>query len=112
MKMKKGHGLSPVAAVVDKTKYAADSLGTQGFIEKTLREANSSFGNALHQTEEDLSSLHTKTGKATRIMAAGERVNVHEVITAADKAQKSYDQLVEVRNKIIEAYREMLRKRD
>ena len=112
MKTKKGHGLSPDAAVVDKTRYVAVSLGAQGFVEKTLREANSSFGNALHQTEEDLSSLHTKAGKATRIMAAGEKVNVHEVITAADKAQKSYDQLVEVRNKILEAYREMLRKRD
>jgi flagellar hook-basal body complex protein FliE len=112
MKMKKGRGLSPDAAVVVKAKYNADSLGVQRFVEKALREANSSFGNALHQTEEDLSSLQTKAGKATRIMAAGEKINVHEVITAADKAQKSYDQLVEVRNKIIEAYREMLRKRD
>ncbi len=96
----------------DRTKYTAVSLGTQGYIEKTLREANSSFGNALHQTEEDLSSLQTKAGKAARIMAAGQKVNVNEVITAADKAQKSYDQLVEVRNKMIEAYREMLRKRN
>lgn len=112
MKMKKGHGLSPDAAVADKAKHTAVSLGAQGFVENILREANSSFGHALHQTEEDLSSLQTKAGKATRIMAAGEKVNVREVITAADKAQKSYDQLVEVRNKIIEAYREMLRKRD
>ena len=81
-------------------------------MEQTLKEANSSFGNALQQTEEDLSSLQTQTGKAARTMAAGQKVNVHEVITAADRAQKSYDQLVEIRNKMIEAYREILGKRN
>lgn len=107
MKMKNDPGLIPEAAMLDKKEYVAASLDRKGFIEKTLREANASFGNQLHQAEEDLSSLRSATGKGT----AGQKVNVHDVMAAVDKARNSFGQLVEMRNKMIEAYREILKKR-
>lgn len=107
MKTKNEPGLIPDAAMLDKKQYVAASLDRKGFVEKELRETNSSFGRQLHQAAEDVSSLRTATGKA----AAGEKVNVHDVMAAVDKARNSFGQLVEIRNKMIEAYREILRKR-
>jgi flagellar hook-basal body complex protein FliE len=107
MRTKKGAGLIPEAAMLEKKEYLSVSLDRKGFIEKTLRETNSTFGKSLHQATEDVQFLQTVTGK----MAVGEKVNVHDVIVALDKARNSFDQLVQVRNRMFEAYREILRKR-
>lgn len=107
MKMKNEPGFIPDAAMLDKKENVAGSLDRKGLVEKTLKETNSSFGRQLHQAAEDVRSLQTATGKA----ATGDKVNVHDVMAAADKARVSFGQLVEMRNKMIEAYREIVRKR-
>jgi flagellar hook-basal body complex protein FliE len=111
MKTKKDPGLIPDAAKLDRKGYVTVSLDKKGVVEKTLREANSSFGKSLHQTEEDLNSLHTATGKAAGKIAAGEKANVHDVMAALDKARHSYDRLVEDRDRMMKTLREALRKR-
>ncbi len=100
----------PDAAAFDKKELVAASLDRKGFIEKTLRETNASFGRTLDQAEEDVRSLQSKTGKAAGRMAAGEKANMHDLMAAVEKARHSYERLVEVRNKMMEAYREILRK--
>src|SRR5512140_396942 len=107
MKTKNEPGLIPDAAMLDKKEYVVASLDRQGFIENTLKETNSSFGKQLHQAAEDVRSLRSATGKA----ASGEKVNVHDVMAAADKARDSFGRLAEMRNKMIETYRDILRKR-
>ena len=111
MKTKNEPALIPDAAMLDKKEYVAASLDRKGFIEKTLREANSSFGRQLHQAAEDVTSLQSAAGKAAGRMAVGEKANMHDVMAAVDKARNSFGQLVEIRNKMIDAYREILRKR-
>jgi flagellar hook-basal body complex protein FliE len=111
MKTKKNSRTIPDAAMPDKAEYIPASLDTNSFIERALREANSSFDKTLDQATEDVNYLQTAAGKAARTKAEGKNVNVHDMITALEKARGSYDHLVENRNKMIEAYREILRKR-
>jgi flagellar hook-basal body complex protein FliE len=40
---------------------------------------------------------------------SGEAVDLHEVMIAAEKARTSFDLLMEIRNKTVEAYREIMR---
>jgi flagellar hook-basal body complex protein FliE len=42
-------------------------------------------------------------------MVGGEAVDLHEVMIAVEKARTSFDLLMEIRNKTIEAYREIMR---
>jgi flagellar hook-basal body complex protein FliE len=42
-------------------------------------------------------------------MLAGEDISVHEVMIAAEKAKLSLDLAIQVRNKAIEAYQEIMR---
>jgi flagellar hook-basal body complex protein FliE len=42
-------------------------------------------------------------------MVVGEEVDLHEVMIAVEKAKTSFDLLMEIRNKTIDAYREIMR---
>jgi len=42
-------------------------------------------------------------------MVGGEAVDLHEVMVAVEKAKTSFDLLMEIRNKALDAYREIMR---
>ncbi len=42
-------------------------------------------------------------------MVVGQDVDLHDVMIAVEKAKTSFDLLMEVRNKTIDAYRELMR---
>ena len=111
MKTKKENRLTSGAADLDKTEFIAFFVDRKGFIERTLKEANSSFGKTLNQAAKDVNSLQSETGKAVQRLATGEKVDLRDVMAAVDKAKASFSQLTEVRNKMLEAYREILKLR-
>lgn len=78
-------------------------------INKTLRETNSSFGDTLNQAIADVNSLQSEAGKAVEKMVAGESTDLHDVMIAVEKARTSFDLLMEIRNKTIDVYREIMR---
>jgi flagellar hook-basal body complex protein FliE len=78
-------------------------------INKTLRETNSSFGDTLSQAIADVNSLQAEAGKAVEKMVAGESTDLHDVMIAVEKARTSFDLLMEIRNKTIDVYREIMR---
>ena len=78
-------------------------------IDKTLKDSNTSFGETLQRAITDVNSLQTEAGKAVESMVAGKAVDLHEVMIAVEKAKTSFDLLMEIRNKTIDAYREIMR---
>jgi flagellar hook-basal body complex protein FliE len=78
-------------------------------INKTLKETNTSFGDTLNQAIADVNSLQSEAGKAVGKMVAGETTDLHEVMIAVEKARTSFDLLMEIRNKTIDVYREIMR---
>lgn len=87
----------------------ATSLEKKGFVEKSLRETNVTFGETLNQAVKDVNALQTEAGKAVDKMVVGENVDLHDVMIAVEKAKTSFDLLLEIRNKTIDAYREIMR---
>jgi flagellar hook-basal body complex protein FliE len=78
-------------------------------INKTLKETNASFGDTLNQAVEDVNALQNEAGKAVERMVTGEATDLHEVMIAVEKAKTSFDLLMEIRNKAMDAYREIMR---
>ena len=78
-------------------------------INKTLKETNASFGDTLNQAIADVNGLQQQAGKAVEKMVAGESTDLHEVMIAVEKARTSFDLLMEIRNKTIDVYREIMR---
>jgi flagellar hook-basal body complex protein FliE len=78
-------------------------------IDQTLKETNATFGETLNKAIADVNTLQNEAGKAVDKMVVGEEVDLHEVMIAVEKAKTSFDLLMEIRNKTIDAYREIMR---
>lgn len=84
-------------------------VNKNGLIDKTLKDTQASFGETLQRAITDVNNLQTEAGKAVDKMVIGETVDLHEVMIAVEKARTSFDLLMEIRNKTIDAYREIMR---
>jgi flagellar hook-basal body complex protein FliE len=99
--MKIGQALTLVPNVAQTNKRT--------LIDRTLKETNASFGQTLERAMADVNALQNEAGKAVDKMVVGEAVDLHEVMVAVEKAKTSFDLLMEIRNKALEAYREIMR---
>jgi len=63
------------------------------------------LSNAVHNVDETIKTSNQKVEQ----FIAGETDNVHDVMIAMQRAKMSFDMMVEVRNKAIQAYQEISR---
>jgi flagellar hook-basal body complex protein FliE len=75
----------------------------------TNTENKTSFADALKQSVNQINDSQIKSDKMTEALATGKKVELHDVMITAEKASVSMTLAVEVRNKAIEAYQEMMR---
>jgi len=67
------------------------------------------FADILKQAIDRVNELQKKAEKLTDDFAEGRISNIHEVIIEAEKASLALRLTVEVRNRIVEAYRDIMR---
>ena len=65
------------------------------------------FNSILLKSLEEVNRLQTEADQGVQRLLTGETDNVAEVFAAANKAQIAFDLLMEVRNKLTDAYREI-----
>lgn len=68
-----------------------------------------SFSSVLDNLVKEVDDLHKTAEKTTDKMLTGELEDVHQVVVAMEEAQTSFKLLMEVRNKMVEAYREVMK---
>jgi flagellar hook-basal body complex protein FliE len=71
--------------------------------------SKTSFADSLKQAINQVNQSQIESDKMTEALAAGKNVELHDVMITAQKASVSMTLAVEVRNKAIEAYQEMMR---
>ena len=69
----------------------------------------SSFGEQLHQAIQEVDQLQSRRDDMVQEMVRGEKIEVHEIMTAAEEAQLAFELMLEVRNKLLESYQEIMR---
>jgi flagellar hook-basal body complex protein FliE len=91
----------------------------QGFVqkEKAVRQAaqippqaeriEKSFANTLESSLQKVNDLHAAKTSAVESFASGENQNVHELMISLQKAGLAMNLTSAVRNKVLEAYREL-----
>lgn len=67
------------------------------------------FGQLFKQKLEEVNAAQNKSDKLTNQLVTGEVKDVHEVMIASQKASLSLQLTVQVRNKVVEAYQEVMR---
>lgn len=75
----------------------------------TVTDGQASFKEALFEALNHVNKLQTESSIATEQLAKGEIDNLHDVMIAGQKASIALTATVEVRNKVIEAYQEIMR---
>jgi flagellar hook-basal body complex protein FliE len=72
-------------------------------------ETGASFLETLKGAFGDVNKLQVDADKAARDFSTGEGGNLHDVMIAAEKADIGLRTLTAVRNKVVEAYQEIMR---
>jgi flagellar hook-basal body complex protein FliE len=67
------------------------------------------FGDMLNQGIEELSQLQNKSTELTQRLAAGENVELHDVMIAGQEADVALRMATQLRTLALDAYREVLR---
>ena len=93
-----GVGL-PVPAITPNTAECPPAPGTGG----------KSFGQCLQDAVSDVNDAQLKAADVTARYAAGEPMDVHQVMLASQEASVSLQMAMQVRNKIVDAYQELQR---
>lgn len=77
-------------------------------ISKNVDETVRSFEDTLNDFVKSVNSLQNQANSAIDDMASGRAADVHEVMIAVEKAKVSFDLLLEIRNKMLDAYRQLM----
>jgi len=75
----------------------------------TPHEAQQSFKSWMNNAIADVNKAQVDSAVMTEKMARGENVDLHDVMITAEKASVTLQTTIEVRNKAIEAYQEIMR---
>ncbi len=76
---------------------------------KTKTGSAGAFSDALFKAVAEVNNLHQNADKAILNVQTGHADNFHEAMIALEKADISFRTMMTVRNKLIEAYQEIMR---
>jgi len=68
-----------------------------------------SFADALKKSFEQVNEHQAQADQAIRELVAGRNKNIHETMLAIERADSSLKLMMQVRNKVLDAYREVMR---
>lgn len=93
-----------------------DGLGSQVSIQQVDTQsvkpsggAGGGFDNVIKKAINDVNELQTDADKVTNKLASGDSVEIHQAMIAMQKASTALQFTIQVRNKVIEAYQEIMR---
>lgn len=78
-------------------------------VNRTAPEPGGSFADQLSKAVAQVQDLQTQREDAVQDMVTGQVTEVHDVMIAAKESQLAFELLVEVRNKLLESYQELMR---
>lgn len=83
--------------------------GTIGSSDAVAKPAAAGFVNSLNTAISQVNAAQVDADRAVEQLHAGEAKNLHEVMITMEKADISLRLMVQMRNKAVEAYQEIMR---
>lgn len=77
--------------------------------QKGQREGSGQFAEVLKNALQEVDTLQKESNSEIQKVLAGEVKDVHSAMIAMQKADLSFQMLMQVRNKLVEAYHEVMR---
>jgi flagellar hook-basal body complex protein FliE len=83
--------------------------GKQQGITSTPYEVTTAFSTYLKNAIQDINALQKASDKMNQGLATGQVQDIHQVMIASQKAGIAIEMAMQVRNKAVEAYQEIMR---
>jgi flagellar hook-basal body complex protein FliE len=93
---------------IDDLKELSSTSGISQ-VSTTNKAGQASFGTLLGNMVEEVNSKQINAAQTMRALQAGEDVPIHQAVIATEEASLSFQLMVEVRNKLLESYNEIMR---
>lgn len=77
--------------------------------QKTIAKTHADFAQALKESIQSVNQAQLNSEKVTNQFINGQITDLHHVMIAAEKASVTRTLTIEVRNKVIDAYKEIMR---
>ena len=94
---------------MDSISGVTNQSGSSLPLPKSVQSSEGNFKDTLSNYLRDVNGLIQEAGSAANKMVKGEIDDIHEVIIAGQKASVALELVVEIRNKLLESYREFMR---
>ena len=98
--------MNPVKVNAVSQAFVLPSIKTRDALPKPDGE---SFGNLLKSLVQDVNGLQKDAAGIEKKFLAGEVTDVHQVMLASEEASVAFELFLEIRNKLIESYKEIIR---
>ncbi len=85
------------------------SLPALDKLSETKKAGGESFGTMLKSFVKDVNDLQMESSDIEKKFMAGEITDVHQVMLASEEASVAFELLMEIRNKLLDSYREIIR---
>ncbi|MBI5178751.1 MAG: flagellar hook-basal body complex protein FliE [Nitrospinae bacterium] len=76
---------------------------------KVTVEPSKGFGEVLKETMNEVNKLQLDADKSVEDLATGKNKNIHETMISISKADLAFRMTMQVRNKVMDAYQEVMR---
>ncbi len=76
---------------------------------EAVREGNGSFGDLLRDKVEEINRMKLDADEAVARVSLSDSGSIHEAMIALEKADISFKAMMQVRNRVLEAYQEIMR---
>ncbi len=95
--------------MVDAIKGTVNTVTAAHSLKTSKGPGKSDFEGMLKASMEKVNNLQGEADKSIEGLASGEVKDLHETMIAIEKADLSFNLMVQVRNKLIAAYEEVMR---
>jgi flagellar hook-basal body complex protein FliE len=77
--------------------------------QQAQQKGGPSFKDTLQGFLSDVNTMQVKADQSIEKMAAGEITDVHQVMSTVEEANVAFNMMMEIRNKVMDAYQEVMR---
>jgi flagellar hook-basal body complex protein FliE len=100
-------GASPASIPAAELRELDSTLGSGAAA--GVRPAQGSFSGLLGNMVQEVNTRQNVAGQALQDLQSGQNVSLHQTMIAMEEASVSFQLMVEVRNRLLESYQEIMR---
>ncbi len=101
--------MNPVSAVSAYSKVGQAQRVTGNETNRTTSDNRGSFGKLVNEFVAQTNEAQVASDQAVKDLATGKTDNVQQVVLAVANAEMSFQLFMEIRNKLIDSYNELMR---